>query len=231
MKTLVVIPARGGSKGVPGKNIKKLNGVPLIHYSINIAKVLFDSDDICVSTDDFEIKKVAENTGINIPFIRPNELATDYATSYDVLLHALGYYEKLRQKEYDTIILLQPTSPFRKIEHIKGAMSLFSSDLDMVVAAKESQANPYYNLFELSDNNLLIPSKQGTYTRRQDCPPVYEINGSIYVINVQSLRKKNIKDFSRVVPFLMDQEYSVDIDSPVDWVCAEAILQKGLVLL
>ena len=118
MKPLIVIPARGGSKGVPRKNIKVLGDKPLIQYTIDAAKGVFDDEFICVSTDDFEIKSVVEQLGLKVPFLRPNELASDTAGTYEVLLHAISYYES---KGYfpDTLILLQPTSPFRTSAHIK----------------------------------------------------------------------------------------------------------------
>ena len=147
MKPLVIIPARGGSKGVPKKNIKILGGKPLINYTIEAAKAVFEDQFIYVSTDDIEIKNIVEQTGLKVPFLRPAELATDTAGTYEVLLHALNYYENL---EYfpDTIILLQPTSPFRTAEHIKEAIKLYTPEIDMVVSVKETKSNPYFNLFE-----------------------------------------------------------------------------------
>jgi CMP-N,N'-diacetyllegionaminic acid synthase len=107
MKPLIIIPARGGSKGVPRKNIKLLNGIPLIHYTIKAAQQIFENSFICVSTDDIEIKEVAELTSLYVPFLRPKELASDTSGSYDVLLHAIDYYEN-KGYEADTLILLQP---------------------------------------------------------------------------------------------------------------------------
>ena len=124
MKCLYLIPARGGSKGIPKKNIKLFNGKPLIHYSIEFAKKLTDSKDICVSTDSEEIKKVAEQTGIHVPFIRPADLATDKAGSSNVIKHAVEFY-KAGGVNYDAVILLQPTSPFRLIKHVKEAITIF----------------------------------------------------------------------------------------------------------
>jgi N-acylneuraminate cytidylyltransferase len=142
MKPLIIIPARGGSKGVPRKNIKLLNGKPLIHYTIEAAQNIFSNNIICVSTDDEEIKEVAEQTGLTVPFIRPAELATDQAGTREVLLHAVYYYETI---DYfaDTIILLQPTSPFRNSTQIKEALKLYTEDCDMVVSVKETKSNPY----------------------------------------------------------------------------------------
>jgi CMP-N,N'-diacetyllegionaminic acid synthase len=225
MKPLVIIPARGGSKGIPGKNIKLLGGKPLIHYTIEAARALFDDEIICVSTDDIEIKQVAEQAGIKVPFLRPDNLATDTSSTHDVLLHAVEYYES---KNYipDTVILLQPTSPFRKIEHIKGALNLFDQSLDMIVSVKETRANPYYILFEENEGGFLKKSKEGSFTRRQDCPKVWEYNGAIYIINVDSLKKNAINKFINTKKYVMDEVSSHDIDLPIDWEMAELMLSK-----
>src|SRR5215831_8877346 len=113
MQLLFIIPARGGSKGIPGKNIKPLNGKPLIYYSIEFARLFSDDQNICITTDSEAIKKTAETIGLAVPFLRPSHLATDTAGTYEVLQHAVGVYKDLA-KEYDALVLLQPTSPFRE---------------------------------------------------------------------------------------------------------------------
>ena len=224
MKPLIVIPARGGSKGVPRKNIKVLGDKPLIQYTIDAAKGVFDDEFICVSTDDFEIKSVVEQFGLKVPFLRPNELASDTAGTYEVLLHAISYYES---KGYfpDTLILLQPTSPFRTSAHIKEALKLYHESIDMVVSVKETKANPYYILFEEDRNGYLKKTKEANFTRRQDCPKVWEYNGAIYIINVKALKEKTISQFTKVCKFEMDETSSHDIDTLLDWKIAEIILQ------
>lgn len=224
MKPLIVIPARGGSKGVPRKNIKVLGDKPLIQYTIDAAKGVFDDEFICVSTDDFEIKSVVEQLGLKVPFLRPNELASDTAGTYEVLLHAISYYEA---KGYfpDTLILLQPTSPFRTSAHIKEALKLYHESIDMVVSVKETKANPYYILFEEDRNGYLKKTKEANFTRRQDCPKVWEYNGAIYIINVKALKEKTISQFTKVCKFEMDETSSHDIDTLLDWKIAEIILQ------
>src|SRR6185312_6737423 len=121
MKPLVVIPARGGSKGIPGKNIKPLHGKPLIHYTIDVARAVFSDEQILVSTDSEEIRSCVEETGLKLPFLRPEALATDTAGTYEVLLHAIAFSE---QNSYspDTLIVLQPTSPFRTAKHLREAV-------------------------------------------------------------------------------------------------------------
>ena len=132
MNPLVIIPARGGSKGIPHKNIKPLNGKPLICYSIDVARQFTSDQNICVSTDDDKIIDVVEQYGLQVPFKRPAELATDTASSNDVLLHVLNFYEQ-QGKTFDVIILLQPTSPFREVGFLKEAMSLFDAIKNQIV--------------------------------------------------------------------------------------------------
>lgn len=223
MKPLIVIPARGGSKGVLRKNIKVLGNKPLIQYTIDAAKGVFDDEFICVSTDDFEIKSVVEQLGLKVPFLRPNELASDTAGTYEVLLHAISFYES---KGYfpDTLILLQPTSPFRTSAHIKEALKLYDESIEMVVSVKETKANPYYILFEEDSNGYLKKTKEANFTRRQDCPKVWEYNGAIYIINVNALKACAISQFTKVCKFEMDETSSHDIDTLLDWRIAEIIL-------
>lgn len=228
MNPLVIIPARGGSKGIPHKNIKFLNGKPLIYYTIDVARQIVSDDDICVSTDDPVIIKYVENYGLKVPFVRPAELASDTAGTYEVLLHALDFYER-KGKEYDTIILLQNTSPFRTAEQVMEAMKLYSNDIDMVVSVKECSANPYYCVFEDNEDGFLNISKgDGKITRRQDAPKVYEYNGAIYVINPDSLKRMPLGKFTKRVKYVMDDMHSVDLDSMIDWKFAEMIIKEKL---
>lgn len=220
---LVIISARGGSKGVPGKNIKELNGKPLIQYTIEAARKLVPDSQIIVSTDSLEVKKVVENLGLKVPFLRPKELATDTAGSYEVLLHALDFYENQGNLP-DKIILLQPTSPFRTADQVKEAMALFHSDLEMIVSVKETKANPYYILREEDENGYLVKCKESSATRRQDVPKVWELNGAIYIINVQALKVKSLTQFTNVKKYVMDEVTSHDIDTQLDWLLAEVII-------
>lgn len=232
MTPLIIIPARGGSKGIPHKNIKLLNGKPLICYSIDIARQYTTDDNICVTTDDKEIISVVEQYGLKVPFVRPAELATDTASSNDVLVHALNFYET-QGRQVDVIILLQPTSPFRKVSFVKEAVELYNEDFDMVVSVKETSANPYYNCFEEDKNGFLSISKSIGHpiTRRQDAPKVWEYNGSIYVINPTSLKDNGMQHFTRVKKYPMSELYSVDIDCPFDWKVAELLLNENMIEL
>ena len=227
MKALVIIPARSGSRGIPGKNIKLLGDKPLIQYSIDAAIKVFNKEDILVSTDSKEIKVIAENCGLNVPFLRPDELATDFTSSQDVILHAIDYTQQCGQN-YDTVVLLQPTSPFRNAQHIEEAIKLYDKRLEMVVSVKVSDHNPYYTLYEESDNGFLTQSKKAKFTRRQDCPNVYAYNGAIYVMSIDALKTKSIAEFDKVKKYEMSELHSIDLDTPLDWDLAEIVLNKYL---
>lgn len=229
--TLVVIPARGGSKGIPHKNIKKLGGKPLITYSIDVARQIISDEHICVSTDDDAIIKVVEDYDLKVPFKRPDYLATDYAGSNGVLLHALDFYEK-QGRVFDCIVLLQPTSPFRSASDVRNAVQLFDDTIDMVVSVNEAATNPYYNSFEENEEGLLIISKgDGNIERRQDAPKVWEYNGAIYVINPKRLKEKGLNGLTRIRKYVMDELHSVDLDTMLDWKLAELILKDQMIAL
>ena len=223
MRTLVVIPARSGSKGLPDKNIKVLNGKPLIHYSIEIAQQIFDNEDICISTDSDKYIKIAEKTGLRIPFVRPETLSTDNATTQDVLLHCLDFYEQ-KGVFYDYILLLQPTSPLREKKHLEDILMENNEDCDMIVSVKETDSNPYYVLLKENEEGYLKKLMKGEFTRRQDCPKVYEYNGSMYLIRVSSMKEKLISSFTKIKKYEMHSKYSLDIDSEIDFKLAEVLL-------
>ena len=223
---LVIIPARGGSKGIPHKNIKPLNGKPLIHYTIDAARGVADDADICVSTDDPEIINCVEDYGLEVPFIRPAELATDTAGTYEVLLHALDFYEK-QGRHYDAVLLLQNTSPFRTTEQVKEALKLYHDDVDMVVSVKECAANPYYCVYEENEEGYLHVCKgEGNIFRRQDAPKVYEYNGAIYLINAEKLKTTHMHKMQKRVKYVMDERSSFDLDTMWDWQMAEMMVKQ-----
>ena len=227
MKYLVVIPARGGSQGIPKKNIKLFDGKPLIYYAIDTARVIVPDEDICVSTDDDEIIKVVENYGLKVPFKRPAELATDTAGTYEVLIHALDFYEK-QGKHYDALILLQNTSPFRTADHVKEAIKLYTQEIDMVVSVKECAANPYYCVFEETPEGYLHVCKgDGNIFRRQDAPKVYEYNGAIYIVNATVMKTIHMHKMQKRVKYVMDDVSSFDLDTMWDWQMAEMIKQQS----
>ena len=226
MNKLIFIPARGGSKGIPNKNIKDFDGNPLIYYSIkNALEVVEENDIICVSTDDVKIKKYSESLGIKVPFIRPKKLSKDNSETQDSIIHALSWY-KLKKITFDQVLVLQPTSPLRKSYHIKDALKIWNNDYDMIVSVFETKSNPYYLLFEDCKNGFIKKSKKSSFTRRQDCPKIYEINGAIYIINPNSLLNRKINSFSRIKKYIMKVEDSIDIDNFFDWKIAEFLFKN-----
>lgn len=237
MTPLIIIPARGGSKGIPRKNIKPLCGKPLIAYSIEIAKEIcrrtsLPEQNILLSTDDDEIAAIAEACGLQVPYRRPAELATDTAGSREVIIDAMDYADN-HGIGYDCILLLQPTSPLRSADDVAGCLTLYESKRpDMAVSVKEASANPYYNCFETNPATgmLEISKGDGSLSRRQDAPQAWEFNGAIYVINPDSIRKMPLGAFPRRIPYQMPVERSVDLDTPFDWIVAETIIkQQGIV--
>ena len=147
MRILYLIPSRKGSKSLPGKNTKLLGDKPLILYSIDFALNNMSSDDeLCITTNDFEVFEIAKSKGVRIPFIRPEELASDNASTYDVIVHAINYYTGLN-KNFDAILLLQPTSPFRSKGDFEQLINSYDENTDMVVSVKIAKENPYFTLF------------------------------------------------------------------------------------
>lgn len=245
---LYIIPARGGSKGIPDKNIADLAGHPLIYYTIAAAKESLaqveansskgetnqteentpDLSRIIVSTDSERIAETARRQGLEVPFLRPAELSTDTAGSREVILHAMDWADS-RGIVYNCVILLQPTSPFRRGEHISGAIDLFDpTTTDMVVSVCEAESNPYYNCFETDPaTGLLHISKgDGLLTRRQDAPKAWEYNGAVYVISPISIREMPLGKFPRRIPYIMKREDSLDIDTPLDLEIARIMIKK-----
>ena len=228
MKILYLIPARGGSKGLPGKNTKPLNGIPLINYSIEIARTVADDADICLSTDSEEIKRVAESANLKVPFLRPDALADDKAGMNEVIVHALDFYAD-KEIIYDAVMLLQPTSPFRKIFHLSDAQEIYQQNagVEMVVSVGVSHHNPYFTLVEEDAAGYLQLVKKAEFQRRQDCPPVYFYNGSIYLINARAIKEKPMSKFARVRKYVMENRFCVDIDTMEDWDYAEYLVKNN----
>lgn len=224
---LFIIPARGGSKGIPRKNIIDLCGRPLIDYSIETARCLSDDRHIIVSTDDEEIAAVAAGSGLNIPYRRPAELATDTCGSREVMLDVMQWADT-QGIRYDMVVLLQPTSPLRSTGDVMRAIGLYSPDIDMVVSVTEARCNPYYDCFETDADGMLRISKgDGAYTRRQDAPQAWQYNGAVYVINPDSLRRMPMGQFARRVPCVMPPGRSIDIDTPLDLMVARHLIAEA----
>ncbi len=229
MKPLFIIPARGGSKGIPGKNIKPLAGRPLLSYTVEAAMEVCggQTERIILSTDSDDIARCGRECGLAVDYMRPASLGLDTTSSRDVILDVMDWVERRGAPDYDCVVLLQPTSPMRTAADITGTMQAYEADgaADMAVSVCESAANPYYNLFETSpEGSLHVCKGDGLFTRRQDVPKVWEYNGAVYVIRPESIRRMGLGEFPRRIPFEMPRSRSIDLDTPADWILAEAIL-------
>lgn len=223
LRPLVIIPARGGSKGIPRKNIKPFAGRPLVLHSLEIARRFAPYSNIILSSDDPEIIATAEDAGYPVPYRRPAELGGDTVGSREVMLDVMDWADR-EGLEYDCVLLLQPTSPLRAPEDVAATLEAYRPDCDMAVTVVRSPANPYYDCFEAGPEGYLHVSKgDGTLTRRQDAPPAWQMNGAVYVINPASLRREPLGSFRRRIPVEMPRERSVDLDSPLDWIIAETL--------
>ena len=225
MKILALIPARGKSKRIPGKNKRTLGGKPLICWSISCAQKFKVICDVVVSTDDPEIAAIAMSSGALVPWMRPNELATDTSTSVDVALHALDWYEA-KKGIVDGLLLLQPTSPFRTHETIQRGLKAFKlRKFQPVVAVSPAQPHPMWCV--RIENEKLIPFMRPTkfIFRSQELPPVYAINGVLYLIAPQDLRRSRSFFYEGATPIIINSpKEAMDIDTEHDWRCAEAYL-------
>lgn len=222
--TLFLIPARAGSKGLPKKNIKQLGSKPLIGYTIEFALQNALKDDIiCISTNDIEVIEIAKNNyNLEVPFIRSEELSNDTASTFDVIIHALNYYKE-NGLTFEKILLLQPTSPYRIKEDFEKINDLYKKQsADMVVSVKKSKESPYFTLFE-EDNmgKLKKIISNSNYINRQECPPVYVYNGSMYLVSVSKFLQKRNFNFENIIKYEMPESRSVDIDTQLDWIMAE----------
>ena len=227
MRILALIPARGGSKRLPGKNIRLLDNKPMIVWSIDIAKDIPEICDILVSTDDETIMDISKQAGALVPWLRPAELATDIANSADVALHALDWYEK-EHGTIDGLLLLQPTTPFRKQETVRKGIKLFKSNTQQaVLGVSPTNIHPMWT-FKI-ENNFLVPfiPLDNVKTRSQDLPPAYVINGSFYLITPMALRKYSSFLEAQAVPLIIpDSLETLDIDTDIDWARALAALHQ-----
>lgn len=225
-KILAVIPARGGSKGIPKKNIIDLLGKPLLYYSIKSAKESKYIDKVIISTDDFEIAEVAKKLGAEVPFLRPKEISGDKAKSIDAFIHAIKELEKLEEK-YDYILLLQNTSPLRQSWHIDEAIEkLIESNERSLVSVSEVTEHPcIMRTLNEKDETINILNLNGDM-RRQDFSPIYIVNGAIYIQKNDEYLNLNTNLNGGKLAYVMAREYSVDIDEYLDLDIATHYLKK-----
>ncbi len=224
MRILALVAARGGSKRIPGKNIRSLGGVPLIARSINVCPGIPEICDVLVSTDDTAIADVARDAGALVPWLRPRELATDKASSADVAIHALGWYEE-HHGALDGLMLLQPTSPFRRPASIRRGIDLYCQHgRRPVIGVSPAVPHPAWCFRVVGDEMSPFLPDIDTNLRSQELPPAHFVNGAFYLIAPADLRAHHSFSSAQAVPLLMnDREESLDIDTEWDWTLAEAV--------
>jgi CMP-N,N'-diacetyllegionaminic acid synthase len=222
MKILALIPARGGSKGIPRKNVKTIAGKPLIVWTIEAALRSPSIHTVVVSTDDEEIAAVALQAGAQVPFMRPAELASDGASGMAPVMHALDMLP-----DFDAVLLLQPTSPLRSTADIDACLALAAARAaSAVVSVTEPDAHPYWT-YRLDDELRMQPMVDApAVTRRQDLPLAGALNGALYYAKTAWLRENDGFMGADTLAYMMPRERSVDIDTPFDWKFAELLLKE-----
>lgn len=228
-KILAVIPARGGSKGVPRKNIKNLNGLPLIAYTIKSALASKYIDRLIVSTDDLEIANISSSFGAEIPYLRSKELSLDNSKTIDCILDLLFQLEKNESYIPDYVLLLQCTSPLRTTNDIDNSIEeLLNSDFDSIISVCEAEVNPYWTNI-LKDGKLEYFLADGiNIKKRQDLPKIYRYTGAIYLIKTESLKHEKTFEIENSTAYIMSPKKSIDIDTDFDFKLAEFILKDDL---
>ena len=224
MKTIALIPARGGSKGIPRKNIKIFNSKPLIYWTIQAALESKYIDRVIVSTEDEEIAEIAKRYTAEVPFLRPKELAEDDSLGIDPVIHALEMLPNV-----EDILLMQPTSPLRKTHHIDEIFQLREKlKSDSAVSISLSRKHP--NLFfKINSENIISPfSKDFKSLPRQKYSDLYTVNGSLYLSSKKSILLNNSFFTSKTVGYIMPEKYSIDIDTQLDWDIAEFLMKRSL---
>jgi len=225
-KILAIIPARGGSKGIRKKNIQKLLGKPLISYTITAAKNTKSINKIIVSTDDNEIKKISQNIGAEVPFLRPKQISKDNSSTIEVIKHALKFLEETQSYKPDIIVLLQPTSPLRTSQLItKTINTLKKSKATSVITVSKITKHPYASFW--LKNDFLKPFKENStkYSRRQDFPDLFFPTGAVYSFWYDTLKKFNSIYGPKIKPIIVDDD-NIDIDTLQDLFFTEMILKN-----
>lgn len=228
MTCVAFIFARGGSKGVPRKNIKMLGGKPLIAYSIETALSCKLIDRVIVSTDDEEIAGVARQFGAEVPFMRPGEIAQDTSPEWLSWQHAVNFVQN--EKGIDLFVSLPATSPLRSVEDVEACIRGLTKEVDVVVTVKKASNNPYFNMLKRDDRGIsdLVIRPEKFITRRQDAPVVYDMTTVAYVTTPQFINTKtNIFD-GKMRSIVIPDERAVDIDTPVDFALAEVLLKQRM---
>ena len=226
MEVLAIIPARGGSKSIPLKNMKLLNRKPLIDYSIQAALKSKYVSRIIVSTDNEKIEKYAIKNGIEVPFKRPAKLSNDRASTIDVIRHAINFLDEKESYIPDVVTLLQPTTPFRTVKMIDSSIRLLNqSKADIIIAVKNSKNHPFRTFWY---KKFLKPLNKDflKYHQRQMFPKCYYPTGEIYTFWTKNLKKFNHMYGPKILPLIPKNHISIDIDEPLDFFIAEQIMKK-----
>ncbi|MEG6585046.1 acylneuraminate cytidylyltransferase family protein [Dendrosporobacter sp. 1207_IL3150] len=225
-KILALIPARGGSKGIKNKNIKELNGKPLIAYTIEAASAVDMIDDVIVTTDSPKIAEVSQQYGATVPFLRPAHLAGDTAKTIDAVLHAIQWLED-NGKKYDILVLLQPTQPLRSSSDIQKAIKVFLQEsCKSLVSVSPVNDNPVLIRTLNSDMTVNKLLSQNSTVRRQDMAEYYHVNGAIYINYIKDLTVLTSFNDNESA-YIMDKRNSVDIDTHLDWIIAESLIASN----
>lgn len=223
-KILGVITARGGSKGIPKKNIKLLAGRPLIAYTISVAKKSSMIDDLIVSTDDKKIAEICRQYQVKVPFLRPAELAGDTVGHLEVIKHAIKSMEEQEKIKYDYVVIFQPTSPFRLVEDIDQTIEkIIKYQADSAFSMCEVSSGHHPIKAKMMEGDLVLPylMEEEIGTRRQDFPPAYKRSGSVYVTRRDLPMEENRLFGDKIVGHLIDNDRSIDIDTYEDWLLAK----------
>ena len=231
-RVLCVIPARGGSKGLPGKNLRELAGLPLIAHTIKCAALIENVARVVVSTDSDEIADVARSFGADVPFRRPAPLASDTAPMWPVVQHALEQVAGHSTTMFDGVLLLDPTSPGRLPSDVEGAFAALASDPDAdgIVGVSEPSFSPYWHMVVRDGPYMrdLIPGA-AEFVRRQDLPVTYRINAMLYVWRPEFVRRAEQWRSGRTIPYVLDDERAIHIDTADQFELATLLLDRGLI--
>jgi len=230
MNILGLVCARGGSKGIPGKNIKELCGKPLLAWSIETALQCRDVNDVVVSTDDKEIAAIAKKYGATVPFIRPRDLALDHTKQIDAIAHALRFLEG-QGKSYDAVVLFQPTCPLRLPEDVSAALKIFQdAKTDSLISVTEEDGVKLYAYYNMNIQGIVLPRFQSPEngTNRQDYSPVYRRCGLLYIFKPEIVLAKKSLYGNSTSAYVIPKERAVDIDTPFDWKIANYLMRERL---
>jgi CMP-N-acetylneuraminic acid synthetase len=233
MEYVALICARGGSKGVPGKNIKLFNGIPLIGWSISVAKKIKRISRVIVSTDSEEIAKIAREYGAEVPFIRPKKLALEDSSEWLSWRHAINFMDEYFNKDPYCIVVLPPTAPLRTVNDVNICIDEFEKgEVDSVITVSDAQRSPYFNMVKTDSKGYssLVMKPEEKIIRRQDAPKLFDMTTVAYIVDSTFIKKYNGLFEGRIRSVNIPRERAVDIDTIIDFKFAEIIMKNNLSL-